>query len=105
MPAPYPLELPERAVRMYRAAEPKPVIRCIAEKLGLHHEALRGWIRQAEANTGEQDDLLATEEKEKLAQLRREVRELLWANEVLRTKSCWRMPQPSTITGPSPKPW
>ncbi|WP_443079949.1 transposase [Streptomyces sp. P9-A2] len=42
MPAPrkYPLELRERAVRMYRAAEPKPVIRRMAEELGVHHEAL-----------------------------------------------------------------
>lgn len=53
MPAPrkYPLELRERAVRMYRAAEPKPVIRRMAEELGVHHEALRNWIRQAEADS------------------------------------------------------
>ncbi|MGW4766143.1 transposase [Streptomyces pseudogriseolus] len=51
MPAPrkYPLELRERAVRMYRAAEPKPVIRRMAEEIGVHHEALRAWVRQAEA--------------------------------------------------------
>lgn len=58
MPAPrkYPLELRERAVRMYRAAEPKPVIRRMADELGVHHEALRNWIRQAEADAGEQDE-------------------------------------------------
>ncbi|MFE7216541.1 transposase [Streptomyces sp. NPDC057611] len=66
MPAPrkYPLELRERAVRMYRASEPKPVIRRLAEELGVHHEALRGWIRQAEADAGERDDLLTTAERE-----------------------------------------
>lgn len=36
-------------VRMYRTAEPEPVIRRMAEDLGVHHEALRNWIRQAEA--------------------------------------------------------
>ncbi|MGX1249624.1 putative transposase [Streptomyces ambofaciens] len=89
MPAPrkYPLELRERAVRMYRASEPKPVIRRMAEELGVHHEALRGWIRQAEADAGERGDLLTTEEKEELARLRREVRELRRANDVLRTAS------------------
>lgn len=51
MPAPrkYPLELRKRAVRMYRTAEPKPVIRRMAEELDVHHEALRNWIRQADA--------------------------------------------------------
>ncbi|MFJ6016794.1 transposase [Streptomyces sp. NPDC092952] len=91
MPAPrkYPLELRERAVRMYRASGPKPVIRRMAEELGVHHEALRGGIRQAEADAGERGDLLTTEEKEELAQLRREVRELRRANEVLRTASAF----------------
>ncbi|MFH7340595.1 transposase [Streptomyces sp. KHY 26] len=90
MPAPrkYPLELRERAVRMYRTAEPKPVIRRMAEELGVHHEALRNWIRQAEADAGERD-LLTTEEKNELAQLRREVRDLRRANEVLRTASAF----------------
>ncbi|MFI8952933.1 transposase [Streptomyces sp. NPDC053750] len=91
MPAPrkYPLELRERAVRMYRTAEPKPVIRRMAEELGVHHEALRNWIRQAEADAGERGDMLTTEEKNELAQLRREVRELRRANEVLRTASAF----------------
>ncbi|MET8249691.1 transposase [Streptomyces sp. NPDC005202] len=86
MPAPrkYPLELRERAVRMYRTSEPKPVIRRMAEELGVHHEALRGWIRQAEADAGERDDLLTTVEREELAALRKER-----ANEVLRMASAF----------------
>ncbi|MFE4961022.1 transposase [Streptomyces sp. NPDC056653] len=47
-----PLELRERAVRMYRTTEPKPVIKRLAAELGVHPEALRGWIRQAEADHG-----------------------------------------------------
>ncbi|WP_327285727.1 MULTISPECIES: transposase [unclassified Streptomyces] len=76
MPAPrkYPLELRERAVRMYRTAEPKPVIRRMAEDLGVHHEALRNWIRQAEADAGERGDVLTTAEREELAALRKERR-------------------------------
>ncbi|MFD3808154.1 transposase [Streptomyces sp. NPDC058611] len=79
MPAPrkYPLELRERAVRMYRTAEPKPVIRRMAEELGVHHEALRNWIRQAEADAGERGDVLTSAEREELtamhAVLKREV--------------------------------
>ncbi len=76
MPAPRknPLELRERAVRMYLTAEPKPVIRRMAEELGVHHEALHNWIRQAEAeaDAGERDDLLTTAEREELATLQME---------------------------------
>ncbi|MFI5571370.1 transposase [Streptomyces sp. NPDC051740] len=91
MPAPrkYPLELRERAVRMYRAAEPKPVIRRMAEEIGVHHEALRGWIRQAEADTGERDDLLTSDERAELAALRKENTQLKRSNEILRTASAF----------------
>ncbi len=91
MPAPrkYPLELRERAVRMYRTAEPKPVIRRMAEELGVHHEALRNWIRRAEADAGERDDRLTTDERAELAALRKENAQLKRANEVLRTASAF----------------
>ncbi|MDX2390989.1 transposase [Streptomyces sp. DK15] len=87
MPAPrkYPLGVGERAVRVYRTAEPKPVIRRMAEELGLHHEALRNWIRPADA--GERGDMLTTAEREELAVLRNENAQLKRANEVLRTAS------------------
>ncbi|MFH8385462.1 transposase [Kitasatospora sp. NPDC018058] len=88
-PKKYPQELRERAVRMYRAADPKPVIRRMAEDLGVHPEALRNWIRQAEADAGERDDRLTTAEREELAALRKENAQLKRANEVLRTASAF----------------
>jgi len=48
----YSLGLRECAVRMYRTSEPKPQIKKLAVDLGVHREALRGWIRQAEADAG-----------------------------------------------------
>ncbi len=45
-PKKYPDELRERAVRLYRESDPKPVIRRLAEQLNVHREALRNWIRQ-----------------------------------------------------------
>ena len=86
-PRKYPLELRERAVRMYRTTEPKPQIKRLAIDLGVHPEALRGWIRQAEADAGERDDRLTTTEREELAAPRREVSQLRRANEILRTAS------------------
>ena len=43
-PKKYPDELRTRAVRLYRESNPKPVIRRLAEQLGVHHEALRNWV-------------------------------------------------------------
>lgn len=88
-PRKYPLELRERAVRMYRTTEPKPVIKRMAAELGVHPEALRGWIRQAEADHGGRDDRLTTAEREELAALRKENARLKRANEVLRTASAF----------------
>ncbi|MGP3951473.1 IS3 family transposase [Streptomyces sp. 7N604] len=73
MPAPrkYPDELRERAVREVRTTG-RPIAH-VAKDLGIHKEALRGWLRQAEADTGERDDRLTTAEREELRQLRKEV--------------------------------
>ncbi|WP_107083832.1 transposase [Streptomyces viridochromogenes] len=46
----------------------------VAKDLGIHKEALRGWVRQAEADTGERDDRLTTAERDELKQLRRRTR-------------------------------
>jgi transposase len=88
-PKKYPDELRERAVRLYRESEPRPVIRRLAEQLGVHHEALRNWIRQAEAGRGERDDRPTTTEAEELRRLRRENAELRRANEILKAASAF----------------
>ncbi|MFG2526141.1 transposase [Streptomyces sp. NPDC048527] len=85
----YSLELRERAVRMYRTSDPKPQIKRLAGDLGVHPEALRGWIRQAEADAGERDDRLTTDERAELVMLRKENVQLKRANEVLRTASAF----------------
>ena len=91
MPRPkkYPDELRERAVRLYRESDPKPVIRRLAEQLGVHHEALRNWIRQDEADRGERDDRPTTAEAEELRRLRKENAELRRANEILKAASAF----------------
>ncbi|WP_394807293.1 IS3 family transposase [Streptomyces asiaticus] len=87
MPAPrkYPDELRERAVREVRTTG-RPIAH-VAKDLGIHKEALRGWVRQAEADAGERDDRLTTAEHEELKQLRKEVAELRRANEILKAAS------------------
>ena len=87
MPAPrkYPDELRERAVRLVFEFG-RPIAR-VARDLGVHKEALRHWVRQAEADAGTRNDRLTSGERERLRELEREVRELRKANEILKAAS------------------
>ncbi|WP_063050811.1 transposase [Nocardia arthritidis] len=88
-PKKYPDELKARAVRLYRESDPKPVIRKLAEQLGVHHEALRNWIRQDEADRGERDDRPTTEMLEENLRLRKRMAELERVKAVLRDASAY----------------
>ncbi|MEZ3179620.1 transposase [Streptomyces pimonensis] len=59
----------------------------VAKDLGIRKEALRGWVRQAEADHGGRDDRLTTAEQDELRQLRKEVAESRRANEILKAAS------------------
>ena len=89
MPAPRkcPDELRERAVRLvFESGRP---IAQVARDLGVHKEALRHWVRQAEADAGSRNDRLTTSERERLKALERENRELRRANEILKAASVY----------------
>ncbi|MFF5182030.1 IS3 family transposase [Micromonospora sp. NPDC000316] len=91
MPAPkkYPDELRERATRLVIEARRDPAstigaIRRIADQLGVHPEALRTWVKQAETDAGQRPGTTSSD-AERLAALEREVRELRRANQILRS--------------------
>jgi transposase len=88
-PKKYPDEPRARAVRLYRESDPRPVVRRLAEQLGVHPEALRNWIRQDEADRGERDDRPTTDMLEENRRLREEVLELRRANAILRAASVY----------------
>jgi transposase len=85
----YPPGLRERAVRLYRESDPKPVIAQLARQLNVHPEALRTWLRQDEADRGERRDRPTTEMLEENRRLRAEVKELRDVNEVLKAASAY----------------
>jgi transposase len=87
MPRPrkYPDELMERGVRLVFESQ-RPIAQ-VAADLGVHHEALRKRVRQAEADTGKRADLLSSQEREEIRKLRREVHDLRRANEILKSAS------------------
>lgn len=81
----YPPEFRERAVRIARESD-RPIA-AVARDLGMHHETLRVWVRQDEADDGTRADRLTTAEREELSALRRENRDLRRSNEILKAAS------------------
>jgi transposase len=91
MPAPkkYNDELRERATRLAVEARRDPAsavgaIRRIADQLGVHPEALRVWVKQAETDAGMRPGTTSSD-ADRLAALERENRELRRANQILKS--------------------
>jgi transposase len=61
----------------------------LAEQLGVHHEALRNWVRQAEADKGQRHDRPTTDMLAENRRLAKENAELRRVNEVLRAASAY----------------
>jgi transposase len=92
-PRKYSDELRDRATRMALearrdASTSTGAIKRIADQLGIHPEALRTWVRQAEIDGGDRPGMTTTD-AQRLAELKRENRELRRANEILRTASAF----------------
>ena len=86
---PYPPEVRERAVRMvfdHQDEYPSQwkAIESISAKLSINHETLRQWVRRAETDAGTRPGL-TTDERAKMKDLEREVKELRRANEILKS--------------------
>lgn len=90
MPAPmkYSDELRERADRLvFDSGRP---VSHIARDLGIHPEALRKWVRRAEADRAPRASrLLPTDVQEELEQLRKKNAELRRANAILKDASVY----------------
>jgi len=89
----YSQEVRERAVRMVIEHEGDyasqwEAIRSIAEKIGCSPESLRKWLRRTEVDSGLRDGV-TSDERVRMKDLEREVRELRRANEILRKASAY----------------
>ena len=80
-PKKYPDELVQRGVRL--ALESERPIAQIAADLGMHPETLR----KAEADSGTRTDMLTSQEREEIRNLRKENYELRRANAILKSAS------------------
>ncbi|MGH4010259.1 MAG: transposase [Pseudonocardiaceae bacterium] len=72
----------------------------VAGKVRVSSESLRRWVRQAEVDAGRRAGT-SSGDAEALRELRRENRELRWANEILRAASVfmltWRLCRLSVV--------
>ena len=102
---PYPPEVRQRAVRMvfdhqHEYPSQWKAIESISAKLSINHETLRQWVRRAETDAGQRPGL-TTDERARMRELEREVKELRRANEILKAASAFfareldpRLPKP-----------
>ena len=89
----YPDELRDRAVKMVleireRDGKGHGEIARVGRQLDVHPEALRSWLQQAEIDGGMRPGA-TSEDKRRIAELEREVRELRRANEILKAASAY----------------
>ncbi len=85
---PYPPEFRAAAVRLARSSDRS--IPALAADLGVSSEALRHRLRQDDADTGVgRPAMLATDEREELRRLRREVKVLQQEREILRKAAAY----------------
>ena len=84
----YSPEVRERAVRMVLTSEHEhnsrwQTIQSVASKIGCTPETLRSWVNKIEVDSGKRPGV-TSDEKARLKELEREVRELKQANEILK---------------------
>lgn len=89
----YPEELRERAVKMVfeireRDGKGHGELARVGRQLGVHPEALRSWVKQAEIDGGSRSGITSGD-KQRIAELERENRELRRANEILKAASAY----------------
>jgi transposase len=81
MPAPYPQEFRDGAVRLVRDGRSVPEV---ARELGVSPQSVRNWVKQAQLDRRERDDGLTSAERDELRRLRRENKRLQEEKEILR---------------------
>ena len=89
----HPAELRERAVAMVfelRAASgsSRGTLASVGQKLGINPETLRNWVEKAEIDSGQRPGT-TSDDKKRITELEKEVRELRRANEILKAASAY----------------
>jgi len=94
----YPEELRQRAVRLVfdakgSAGGSRGACTRIGQQLGIPSDTLRGWVQRAEIDEGVRPGV-TTDERARVLELEREVRELRRANAILKSASAFFAAEP-----------
>ena len=89
----HPAELRERAVAMVfelraESGSARGTLARVGERLGINPETLRNWVEKAEVDSGQRPGT-TSDDRKRIAELEREVRELRRANEILKAASAY----------------
>ena len=84
--APYPAEFREQIVALVRAGRTPQEL---AREFEPSEQTIRTWIKQAQIDGGERHDGPTTKEKQELARLRKEVRQLRVERDILAKAAAW----------------
>ncbi len=95
-PRKYPDEMRDRAVRLVADLIEDPELQLsvtaactrVGEQLGINRDTLRGWVKQAQIDTGARPGI-STGDRARLSRLEKENRELRRANAILKTASAF----------------
>lgn len=83
---PYPPEYRQQMVELVRAGRTPQEL---AQEFEPTAESIRNWVKQAEIDEGQRTDGLTTDEKQELARLRRENKQLRIEREILAKATAW----------------
>lgn len=84
--APYPPEFKRRLIELVRAGRTPE---SLAKDFEPTAPCIRNWVKQADLDAGTRSDGLTTQEREELARLRREVKELREEKDILGKFAAW----------------
>ena len=83
---PYSLEFRQQILELLRTGRTPSELAREFEPSG---ETIRQWVKQAELDAGQRQDGLTTDQKDEIAQLRREVKRLKQEQEILKKAAAW----------------
>jgi transposase len=97
MPKPrpaYPPEFRHQLIELVRAGRTPEQL---AQEFEPSAQTIRNWVHQAERDAGQRTDGLTTPEREELARLRRELRQVKLEREILAKATAWFARETGTI--------